>query len=79
MNSMEKKIIQIIGCVLGRNESELTLDTTLKDMDIDSIVYLEILVDIECEFEIEFEDEELLIETFKSIGDIITEEYWFLQ
>lgn len=71
MNSMEKKIIQIIGCVLGRNESELTLDTTLKDMDIDSIVYLEILVDIECEFEIEFEDEELLIETFKSIGDII--------
>lgn len=71
MNSIEKKVLQIACGVLGRNETELTLNTALTDMDIDSIVYLELLVDIECEFEIEFEDEDLLIETFTSIGDIV--------
>ena len=51
------------------DESQLSLDTMLSDIGIDSLDYIELVFDIETEFELTFPDE--LLGEFKSISDII--------
>lgn len=44
----------------GNSIKSVTLDTKIKDINLDSIVWLELIVKLEKHYKIEIEDEELL-------------------
>ena len=53
---------------IARQLEKLTLETNLKDLGIDSISFIKIVVAIETEYEIEFEDEQLDANEFTTLG-----------
>ncbi|MGX1984141.1 acyl carrier protein [Thermolongibacillus altinsuensis] len=55
---VEKKVIEVIKEEL--NIETVNLDSTLKDLDIDSLTFAELLVNLESEFDTEIEVEEAL-------------------
>ena len=67
---MKDKIIQIIkdACALGEEVKE---NSDLKTLSLDSLSFVEMLVNIENEFEIEFEDEELNFFDWENVSDLI--------
>ena len=68
MNCFEefKKII----ASKGKNVDSMTMETSLKELGLDSLDLLEIVSEGEELLNIQFEDEELL--SFKTIGDVVT-------
>lgn len=60
-----KKIIQEkVG-----SEVEITMDSELKSLGIDSLDLLETVIDVETKLGIKFEDEELV--SFVTVGDVV--------
>lgn len=49
----------------------VTPDTLLQNERIDSITFVQIIVDIEEQFNIEFDDEALLVSNYKTVDDLI--------
>lgn len=68
MNCFEefKKIIKS----KGKNVDNMTMETSLKDLGLDSLDLLEIVSEGEELLNIQFQDEELM--SFKTIGDVVT-------
>lgn len=67
---MSDKIISIIKefCAL---KEDITIDTQISDLSLDSLSFISIIVEIESLFNIEFDIETLDIKTWNTIGDII--------
>ncbi len=66
-----EKIREIIAEQTGKDESEITLDTNVKDdLDADSLDLFQIINDIEDEFDISVEDPEAIV-TVKDIVDFV--------
>lgn len=64
---MKEKVREIILSILERNNSEeITSDTPL---DIDSIEFVRIVVELEEEFEIEFQEFDLNLNSFQKLSD----------
>ena len=68
---MKEKVRERIrgGCALP--EIKLGEDTLLNEISLDSLSFIEVLVSLEEEFHIEFEDEELNFYHWIKIGDIV--------
>ncbi len=67
---MLEKVINIIANQLDVDPSTITADTRLvEDLKADSLDIVELVMDMEQEFDIEIPDEELL--NIHTIGDII--------
>lgn len=70
----EDRIREIFAEQLKIDETELTRDLDLADLDVDSLDLLQLVVAIEEEFDISLDEEELLqLETLGSMTDIILE------
>lgn len=70
----EDRIREIFAEQLKIDETELTRDLDLADLDVDSLDLLQLMVAIEEEFDISLDEEELLqLETLGSMTDIILE------
>jgi acyl carrier protein len=69
---MKEKIIEIIRECCALTEDNITPDTELKDLSLDSLSFVEFIVKLESEFNIEFEDEQLNIRDYATVRDIIT-------
>lgn len=66
-----EKIREIIAEQTGKDESEITLETNVKeDLDADSLDLFQIINDIEDEFEVSVEDPDS-ITTVKDIVDFV--------
>lgn len=67
---MQGKIIDIIKgeCAL---DEEITIDTYISYLSLDSLSFISIIVEIENTFNIEFDIETLDIKTWNTVGDII--------
>jgi acyl carrier protein len=67
---MQGKIIDIIksNCAL---DEDITIDTYISDLSLDSLSFISIIVEIESLFNIEFDIETLDIKTWNTVGDII--------
>ncbi len=52
-------------------EDEITVDTVFESLGLDSLKYVSYLVNIEELFDIEFEDEMLSLEYFKTFGELV--------
>lgn len=64
---MKEKVREIILSILEReNSEEITSDTPL---DIDSIEFVHIVIELEEEFEIEFQEFDLNINSFQKLSD----------
>ena len=68
---MKEKIIEIIRNACALEENDITLETKLQDLSLDSLSFIEAIVSIEQEFDIEFEDESLNIYEWKTVEEII--------
>lgn len=67
---MKEKIIEIItkNCAL---EERITGGSILKELSLDSLSFVEVLAEIEDAFGIEFELEELNMEEWEKVDDVI--------
>ena len=73
----EKKIREIISttCELKKDSTEIGKSENLSSLEIDSIAFVELVVNIEDEFDIEFPDDYLTLEkagTIKSLCKIVS-------
>nr|WP_300005127.1 acyl carrier protein [Tissierella sp.] len=65
-----EKIKAIVAEQLGVEAEDITLETSMmKDLDADSLDAVEIIMELEDEFDIEIPDEDA--ESFNSIGEIV--------
>ena len=68
---MRERIIEIIRDACALKEDNITFETNLGDISLDSLTFIEVIVRIEQEFGIEFDDEDLNIDDWGPIGDVI--------
>lgn len=70
MTDIGEKIIRIVRetCAL---EEAVTAESRLKELSLDSLSFISALVQIEDETEIEFEIEELNMDGWETVGDLI--------
>ena len=67
---MFEKVVEIIKDQLGIDDKEITMETSLmKDLEADSLDAVEVIMELEEEFNIEIPDTEA--EKFVCIGDIV--------
>ncbi len=65
-----EKLVGMIADQLGVSEGEITPKTRLKeDLEADSASIMMLVMDVESEFNIEFEDD--AIETIKTVEDVV--------
>ena len=63
----EKEVIEVISKVA--KGKEVTVDSNIKDLGLDSLGVVDMLMDIEDKYNIEFENEEMT--SFVTIRDVI--------
>lgn len=63
------KVRDIICEQLEVNEDDVTMDSTMDDLEADSLDLVDIIMTLEDEFHIEISDEAL--ESFTTVGDIV--------
>lgn len=66
---MRERVVEIVKNACAINE-EVTLDSELKLLSLDSLMFVGVVIDLEEEFGIEFEVDELDILDWKTVGDI---------
>ena len=73
INNIEAKIRAIIeeNAEMQKDFSHITSDIDLKNIGINSISFIKIVVSIETEFGIEFEDEDLDYNKFPNIKSLV--------
>jgi len=69
-SAVEKTVCEFIGKNPAVKSSHVDRETTLKDLNIDSLEKLSIGMDLEDEYDIEFTDEE--IEDFTTVSDVVS-------
>jgi acyl carrier protein len=68
MTEPTDKLKDIIIEQLGCDPTSITLDTKLEDLGADSLDMVELVMAIECEYEVDISDEEAM--TFVTVHDI---------
>ena len=70
MQDIEQKVIDIISCNLSINKEDIKLDSLIEfDLGADSLDVIELILDIEWEYDITIYDEELSV--IKTVGQLI--------
>lgn len=72
MISTEQRIVAILDTITSQNSifSEMTTEEKIQTLPSESMLTLQFITYLEEEFDIEFEDDELDISFFESIGKI---------
>lgn len=52
-------------------EKSISIHTRLSNLNIDSLLFVEMLIKLENEFNIQFRQEELVLSAFKTVGDLV--------
>ena len=71
LNELEKSILTIATSVFEEFLGQITLDTTLESLGINSLLYIKFIAEIEDAYDIEFENDALLETAFNTFGEII--------
>ena len=69
-DAIEEKVIAIFKNHV-KSSNEIFSNTSLADLQVDSITFIKIVVALEEEFDMEFDDEKLLITAFPIVKDFI--------
>lgn len=72
MKNIEDKLKQCLIKILKKrvDAKQIMLDSNLFDIGLDSVNFIQFVVEIEREFSIEIEDENLHIDAFENIGTL---------
>lgn len=70
-NNITKKIFEVIIANLKSKTDNISVDTELSSIGIDSLTFIKLVVALECEFDFEFDDEKLVIKEFQTIKSLI--------
>lgn len=70
MNNLRSEIVNLM-VEAGELPDNIRLDTTFKELEIESVTFISIVVEIEDHFEIEFDDENMLISKYKTVEDFV--------
>lgn len=70
MKEIEREIIKLMS-EAGELPDNIGLDTTFNQIELDSIGFVTIIVEIETNYGIEFDDENMLITNYQSIDDFV--------
>ena len=68
--SIEREILMLIKSACAGNE-QITVADKWKDLSIDSLSFVELVVNIEDRFNVSFIDEELSIHNWKTVNDMV--------
>ena len=66
-----QKIIKIIRGCCALTEEGIMPETEIKAISLDSLSFVQLIVNLETEFKIEFKDEQLNIYDYATVKDII--------
>lgn len=69
-NKYMEEFVNIIKKYVDNGDIEINMETDLSELDIDSFKAVQILVDLEETFHIEFFDYELTLDLFENIGKL---------
>ena len=67
-NSIYEKIMEQVASVLELDPAAVRAEQTFEELEIDSILFIRIVVQCETALEIQFEDEMLLMSKFDTLG-----------
>lgn len=67
---IKERLNKIIGELFEVRPETIKGDYSLQEMGVDSLIFIRLVVMLENEFSIEFDDEALLIERFEKINDL---------
>ena len=72
MNQLEviERIIGVVREILGENDKRLAGDTKIESIGVNSIDYVKTLIMLETEFDIEFDDDDLVLDENTCISDL---------
>ena len=68
---MKSEILNIIAKTIEIKTEELRMDQTFEELEIDSILFIRMVVQCETTFSMQFEDEMLLMSCFPVLGDFV--------
>ncbi len=66
-NYIEQEIIKVFADILEVNVEVIQLSSTFDDLEIDSILFIRLVVQCETKYNIQFEDEMLLMSKFSDV------------
>jgi acyl carrier protein len=69
--TIDSRLLQIISENSGQESLKISMDTKIDDVGLSSISFIKMIVDIEEEFNIEFDDESLEFSKFDVIKDFV--------
>ena len=69
--TIEKKVISVFEDILELEPGTVKMEETFEEREIDSILFIRLVVQCETEFNIQFEDEMLLITKFPNVGTFV--------
>lgn len=70
---LSDNILEVIINTLQEKPNSVVIDSTTKliDIDIDSITFIQIIVQLENSFNVAFEDDKLLFSAFPTVGSMV--------
>ena len=68
-NMIKEKFLSILDKYVG-TEEEIDFDKSLSEYELDSFIVIQLIVDLEIEFEIEFPDYVMVPEMFETAGTL---------
>lgn len=69
-DNIDEEIIKLI-IDIGELSDNIGLDTTFDEIKLDSIKFITIIIEVETNYEIEFDDVNMLVNNYESIGDFV--------
>ena len=70
INEIRERVMDNLSRISGIPREEITADATFEELDLDSLSRIELLVDVEREFDIESGEEEENEEIFKQVQSV---------
>lgn len=70
MNNIEQEIVRLM-IEVGELPDNIGLDNTFKEIGVESINFITIIVEIEDDFGIEFDDENMISSNYQTVGDFV--------
>lgn len=70
-SNIEQEIIKVIADILEVNIEAIQLSSTFDELEIDSILFIRLVVQCETEFHLLFEDEMLLMSKFPEVHTFV--------
>ena len=72
LSDVQKRALEVIVATLSKIVSDnVSLDMDFNSIGLDSITFIKTIVELECEFDFEFEDEMLLITKFPTVKSMV--------